>query len=391
MQTLDVVEDTGKVPDDNMDGCSLAYQRLNRALFGILAKPLSTDPYTVLLEDIKDIIPVQVGAIYHFANSAAKVNLIACSGDISSYEPIILDYCRTHIGDTDKPSLWHNNIKHPRLLIKTSRINTRSDTEFTLLVLICSNAKQLKLLHANVIEILAQGFADVFSATRHQQANRQRVMQEERAAISRELHDSLAQSLTYLKIQASRIQAILVPKKYDETEAKQVVLELRNNLNIAYRQLRELMTTFRLTMNGENLTQALEETIAEFEKRTSIAFELDTRLTSDELSTDEEMQVLHIIREALSNIVRHSHAQRAKVVLRHLDENIEVIIEDNGIGIDNRQRRAQHHGLIIMQERCHNLGGEFNVEELETGGTRVITTFKPVNTDNRPTTSLRHE
>jgi len=391
MQTLDIVEDTNKVPDDSLGGSSLAYQLLNRALFGILAKPRSADPYTVMLEGIKDIIPVQIGAIYHFSSTAARVNLIACSGDISTYESILFDYCRTHIGDTAKPSLWYNNIKHPHLLIKTSRINTRSDTEFTLLVLICRNAKQLKLMHANVIEILAQGFADVFCATRHQQANRQRVMQEERAAISRELHDSLAQSLTYLKIQASRIQSILIQDQYDEVEAKQVVLELRNNLNIAYRQLRELMTTFRLTMNGENLTQAIEETIAEFEKRTSIAFELDTRLASDELSTDEEMQVLHIIREALSNIVRHSHARRAKVALRHLDENIEVIIEDNGIGIDNRQRRAQHHGLIIMQERCHNLGGEFNVEELETGGTRVITTFKPVNTDNRLTTSLRHE
>jgi len=377
MQTLDIVEDTLNVPNDSMGDCCIAYQLLNKALFRILAKPLSTDPYSSMLKGIKDIIPVQASALYHFSTTMAQANQIASSGNMAEYSPVIEDYYREYFNSPQKPALWYNNIKHPGLLIRTSQIHNQSNAEYTMLVLVSVNAKQLKHSHANVIEVLAQGFADVFTATRHQQANRQRVLQEERAAISRELHDSLAQSLTYLKIQASRIESILKRDQQADNEAMQVVFELRSNLNIAYRQLRELMTTFRLTMNGENLNQAIEETITEFEKRTSIVFELDTRLSNDELTTDEEIQILHIVREALSNIVRHSHAKRAKVALRQLDKSIVVSIEDDGVGIDKLQQRAQHHGLVIMQERSQNLGGEFNVEELDGGGTRVVTTFNP--------------
>ena len=377
MQTHDIVEDTLEVPSDSMGDCCIAYQLLNKALFRILSKPLSADPYSSMLGGIKDIIPVHASAIYHFSSSMAQANQISSNGNIAEYSPVIENYFRAYFKNPQKPALWYNNIKHPKLLIRTSEINNLSTTEYTMLVLVCENARQLKHTHANVIEVLAQGFADVLSASRHQQANKQRVLQEERAAISRELHDSLAQSLTYLKIQASRIESIVKRDQHAENETMQVVFDLRSNLNIAYRQLRELMTTFRLTMNGENLNQAIEETIAEFEKRTSIAFELDTRLANDELTTDEEIQVLHIVREALSNIVRHSHAKRAKIALLLMDNRIMVSIEDDGVGIDKLQQRAQHHGLVIMQERSQNLGGEFNVEELNGGGTKVITTFKP--------------
>ncbi len=379
MQTLDIVEDTLAVPDDDsMGGCCAAYQLLNTTLFEILAKPRSADPYITMLNGIKDIVPVQAGAIYFFSTSTAQANLIAHTGDISKFDTTVKGYCRSLVDSQTKSSLWYNNIKHPRLLIKTSRICTQPNPEYAILVLICDNAKRVRQSQAKVVEVLARGFADVISATRHAQVNRQQALQEERATISRELHDSLAQSLTYLKIQASRIDSILMHGEYDKTEAKLVVQELRLNLNNAYRQLRELMTTFRLTMNGENLNQAIEETIAEFEKRTSIAFELDNRLENDELTTDEEMQVLHIVREALSNIVRHSHAQRARVTLRHNSNNsTEISIHDDGIGIDNTQRRAQHHGLIIMQERSQNLGGEFDVHEQNSGGTRITISFRP--------------
>jgi len=249
-------------------------------------------------------------------------------------------------------------------------------------VLICDNAQALITAQGDVIEVLTQGFSDIFRATRQAQVNRRQVVQLERASISRELHDSLAQSLTYLKIQASRMQSIFEHEREkapdNKPELELVVNDLRDNLNIAYRQLRELMTTFRLTINGESFQQALEDSVREFEKRIGIAFELDNRLGDDELTIDEEMQVLHIVREALSNIVRHSHAKRAGIRLRHHDShNICISIKDDGVGIDKPQRRAQHLGLIVMQERSRNLDGDFNVTELEGGGTEIQITFKP--------------
>lgn len=382
MQTLDIAEDTTMVPDDDtMAYCCAAYRLLNTTLFSILAKPGSVDPYLTMLDGIKDIISVQTSAIYHISTDATQATRIASIGDISSFTPAIQNFTRSLIDASPQPPLWYSDKKIPNLLIRAAQVNTELVQEHVFLVLIYNNAQNIGETQPKVVEVLAQGFADVFSATRHAQVNRRRALQEERATISRELHDSLAQSLTYLKIQASRIESILKHEQsaaqHDRTEVEMVVQELRQNLNVAYRQLRELMTTFRLTMNGENLNQAIEETIAEFAKRTSIVFELDNRLGNDELTTDEEMQILHIVREALSNIVRHSHAQRARVALRYnSNENIEISIDDDGVGIDETLRRAQHHGLVIMQERSQNLGGEFDVHELDSGGTKLTITFR---------------
>jgi two-component system nitrate/nitrite sensor histidine kinase NarX len=383
MQTLDIAQEAPMtLNDDEMGDCCSAYKLLNTTLFGILAKPESVDPYIAILDGIKSIISVQTSAIYHFSTAAPQATLVASSGNISSFASTIQIFARSLVHDSPASAPWYSGKKSPNLLIKAARIKGDTTNEYAVLALICNNPQKLRETRVKVIEILAQGFSDVFCATRLAQVNRRRALQEERATISRELHDSLAQSLTYLKIQASRIQSILKHEQsenqYDTTQVELVVHELRDNLNLAYRQLRELMTIFRLTMNGEDFNQAIEESIAEFEKRSSIAFELDNRLDSEELTTNEEMQIQHIVREALSNIVRHSHARRAGVALRHRDDNnVQISIKDDGVGIDETQRRAQHHGLIIMQERSQNLNGKFSVDQQIGGGTKITITFKP--------------
>lgn len=211
---------------------------------------------------------------------------------------------------------------------------------------------------------------------------RRQDLYEERAAISRELHDSLAQSLTYLKIQVSRLEASLKDSLKDSSESRKktesIVKELRTRLNRAYRELRELMTTFRLTMHGKSFNIAVEELIKEAEQSSSIAFTLDNRLEEDCLSVDEEMQVFQIVREALFNIVQHS---KAKLTVIKLDmvggEQVHLQISDDGVGSDKLQARAQHHGLLIMQERAFGLNGQFNVTNSDQGGTTIDVRFKP--------------
>ncbi|MCP4188740.1 MAG: hypothetical protein GY763_14145 [Gammaproteobacteria bacterium] len=385
MRSLDIAEDTIVVRDDDavVADCCMAYKLLNTTLLGILARPGQVDPHQAMLEGIKNILPIQTSAIYHVSPDSPKATPIANCGDMSAFAPTIQNFSQSLVDASAQSALWYCDERLPNLFIKAAQIKSN---EYAILVLKCENTADTNKIQEKVVDVLAQGVAEVFSATHHAQINRRRVLQEERASISRELHDSLAQSLTYLKIQASRIESILNHEQStsqdDKTEVGLVVKDLRHNLNIAYRRLRELMTTFRLTMNGENLNQAIEETITEFAKRTTIAFDLDYRLGNNELTTDEEMQILHIVREALSNIVRHSHAQRARVALRHdTDDRIKISIDDDGVGIDKTQRRAQHHGLVIMQERSQNLGGQFDVDQLNDGGTRLTITFEPPNRD----------
>jgi len=95
---------------------------------------------------------------------------------------------------------------------------------------------------------------------------------------------------------------------------------------------------------------------------------------------NEEFHLLHVIREALSNIVRHSGAEKVKVslVLQSTGEVI-VMVDDDGIGPAFDESKPHHYGLAIMTERAHCLGGEIEVIPRRLGGTRVRLVFRPKN------------
>jgi signal transduction histidine kinase len=93
-----------------------------------------------------------------------------------------------------------------------------------------------------------------------------------------------------------------------------------------------------------------------------------------------ETAVFRLVQEALTNIVKHSKAVQASISIRQGVSTMEVVVEDDGCGIDlDKAARmtptAGHLGLIGMRERTTLLGGEFRIERLATGGTRVSATF----------------
>jgi two-component system nitrate/nitrite sensor histidine kinase NarX len=207
-----------------------------------------------------------------------------------------------------------------------------------------------------------------------QREGRRLALHEERGILARELHDSLAQSLSYLKIQASRLSAALDAQ--DMAAARSVLSELRGGINSAYRSLRELLTTFRLKMDDRGLASALVTTVAEFQARGTARINLDDRLPASLLTPNEEIHVLQIIREALSNTVRHANACEVQVRLALDAGTVEVEVNDDGRGLVGGGERARHYGLAIMRERALNLGGMLTVESPPEAGTRVRLIFR---------------
>jgi two-component system nitrate/nitrite sensor histidine kinase NarX len=206
--------------------------------------------------------------------------------------------------------------------------------------------------------------------------SRHLALHEERGVIARELHDSLAQSLSYLKIQATRLAAALGDGA-DPAAPRAVLEELREGINSAYRQLRELLTTFRLKMDDRGLARALEGTVEEFRARGAVQVRLDNTLPAMLLGPHEELHVLQIVREALSNVMRHAGAQHAAVSLRNAQDAVEVEVVDDGRGLGPREDRTPHYGLTIMRERAASLGGALSVDSAPGGGTRVRLRFRP--------------
>ncbi|MNO74267.1 Nitrate/nitrite sensor protein NarX [compost metagenome] len=239
------------------------------------------------------------------------------------------------------------------------------------------------------IETFCDNIARTFALSLQQEQESRLALLAERGTIARELHDSLAQSLSYLKIQVSRLGTLL---KRDAPEEKltETLDELREGLNSAYRQLRELLTTFRLSLEQASLEAALANTVNEFSERGGLAIQLDNRLAHIPLNPNEEIHILQIVREALSNVVRHAGAQQAWVGLEELDNGqVAITVEDDGLGFDPAHGRSGHYGLSIMRERSQTLGAVLDITSRVPRGTRVRLLFRPQplsNTTRKETT-----
>ncbi|OHV07592.1 histidine kinase [Kushneria phosphatilytica] len=224
-----------------------------------------------------------------------------------------------------------------------------------------------------ICETLADQLGAALALRAQGRQKRRLALMDERAVIARELHDSLAQSLSYLNIQAMRLTRAL-PKEVDST-ASVILGELRDGIDHAYRQLRELLVTFRLRLTEDGIKAAVNATVAEFTERGH--FEIDTHLTiaDNRLSPDQELHLVQILREALANVVQHAAAQRVSISLLEHDGHITLAVEDDGVGLPEQVNRSHHYGTIIMAERARSLGTTLELTRRETGGTRVALEF----------------
>ncbi|WP_062269571.1 histidine kinase [Endozoicomonas arenosclerae] len=226
-------------------------------------------------------------------------------------------------------------------------------------------------------------FGDIVSSSLYrsgyQTQERRLLLMEERAVIARELHDSLAQALSYQKIQVTRLKKVLTRIEVDES-VHSIVEEIREGVNNAYRQLRELLNTFRLSMSTGSLEEALKQTMEEYGKRDeSIEFDLDYRLRFCHLDAHHQIHVLQIVREGLVNVIQHSEATKATVTCEQVTPGIvQVLVDDDGTGFSEDITAPGHYGTTIMQERAESLGGQLNFEASDLGGARVRLEFSSV-------------
>jgi len=209
------------------------------------------------------------------------------------------------------------------------------------------------------------------AAAERREEHQRLALLEERSAIARELHDSLAQSLSYTKIQLTRLSALL--ERGGDPQAARVVLdELREGVASAYRQLRELLTTFRMKVGGASFDAALREVMADFGRRTGLPVQVRGEVAGLELSANAQIHVLQILREALTNVEKHAGAHSVVIELeRGTDGSFGVAIDDDGVGISTGASPAQHFGLDIMRDRARLLGGSVDIGRRSDGGTRV--------------------
>ncbi|MFQ3189220.1 MAG: two-component system nitrate/nitrite sensor histidine kinase NarX [Paraglaciecola sp.] len=238
-----------------------------------------------------------------------------------------------------------------------------------------------KVAHEWQKQIL-QGMADIIATAIELDQKRisenRLVIVEERAVIARELHDSLAQSLSYLKVQMSLLTR-KVQKQVPQVQVEETIDDIKDGLNNAYSQLRELLTTFRLKLDDPSIKSALASTVTEFSAKCQHSIEFNYQLPGNYLSANQEIHLLQIVREGLSNIHRHANASLAGVIVTLKGIKVSVTIWDNGRGFPEssfeQESKQGHFGLGIMQERAKSLNTQLHIANGEEQGAVISFEF----------------
>ena len=227
---------------------------------------------------------------------------------------------------------------------------------------------------------LAQGMGNMLglvvqNAQLHERSKLVTVM-EERARLSREIHDGVAQTLGAMQLKASQLEGSLSDDRVAESQGH--LSELQDMISRAYRDLREAMLGLRAVVEpGTGLVTALREYLVHYRAQ----YGLDVRLEAGEdepatLDGETQAQVVRIVQEALSNVRRHAGADRATLRIERYDDALRICAVDEGRGFDpsllDGRDDGRHLGLRTMRERAESVGGTLIVESAPGQGTSVV-------------------
>jgi len=178
-----------------------------------------------------------------------------------------------------------------------------------------------------LLEAMTRHLASAMEGLRAKALEREAAVAQERSMIARELHDSIAQSLAFLKIQTQLLRDAVA--KGDAAKRDRSIDELDVGVRECYSDVRELLVHFRTRTSEEDIEAALRATLSKFEHQTGMATSLSMAGHGVPLPSDVQIQVLHMVQEALSNVRKHAKANRVELrVERHPRWRFEVQDDD---------------------------------------------------------------
>lgn len=212
-----------------------------------------------------------------------------------------------------------------------------------------------------LFEALASHLAGAMESLRAAALGREAAIASERQLLAQELHDSIAQSLAFLKIQMQLLRDAMA--RHDQPAVDAAMDELDVGVRESYSDVRELLLHFRVRTHTDDIEPALRETISKFELQSKIRAHLSVHGHGLPLPPDVQIQVLHIVQEALSNTRKHAKATQVWVDVQ-TQPHWRVQVRDNGCGFDLKAGPPDHThvGMSIMRERAQRIGADLHCE-----------------------------
>jgi len=201
---------------------------------------------------------------------------------------------------------------------------------------------------------------------------REAVLEEERARIARDLHDSVAQTLYFLALKTDHLR-----QQSDQNEA------LRQELRVMGRSLREVIREIRRTIfalrpldwSGTGFLIALERFVEGFAEQAGleVSFQVDEGYT---IPPRLEPTIFRLVQESLNNVAKHAQAKRVWIRLSASSrDTLRMEVRDDGVGFDTHQPPGHGIGLQQMRDRAQAAGGEFVLRSQPGKGTTIQATF----------------
>ncbi len=195
---------------------------------------------------------------------------------------------------------------------------------------------------------------------------------EERRRIAREIHDGVAQSLSYLNLKTKLVSDFVSSE--NTVQALTELGDIRKVVQDTYEDIRESIDQLSTEIRTLPIVPALANYVREFGDNNAIKVKFDVPRAFPQLSPVAELQLLRIVQEALTNVRRHALATVIQVKLENTGEAVEMIVKDNGQGFtlsDLEKSPPGYHGLNIIRERAEGLGGSLNISTTPGEGTEV--------------------
>ncbi len=191
----------------------------------------------------------------------------------------------------------------------------------------------------------------------------------ERNRLARELHDTLAHSLTALSVSLETVKAYFDIDKEKTRELIEVSLEsTRKGVDETRRALKSLRSS---DLEDLGLGLALQRLAEGAASRFDLQFEVGLPNPMPSLSPDVEQVVYRVAQEAIHNITNHSRAKKFSLRLEH-NRHTTLTVQDDGVGFDQSKSNSGRFGLVGMTERAELAGGTLNVESAKGEGTKVV-------------------
>jgi two-component system nitrate/nitrite sensor histidine kinase NarX len=226
----------------------------------------------------------------------------------------------------------------------------------------------------HMLESLGAHLGGAIESLRLASRDRELAIAEERNLLAQELHDSIAQALAFLNLQTQMLRKALAEP--DTAETMRILDEIQAGVQESYADVRELLVHFRTRIAEGDVEHGIRTLLSRVEHQTGMRTELRVSGAAVPLAPDDQLQVLHILQEAVSNVRKHASASRVEVELAR-GADYAFTVRDDGCGFDPAGAPAgddadAHVGLRIMRERAARIGGTVSVRSRPGHGTEVV-------------------